>query len=188
MLRNAAQTLPPPAQMLNCLLMHQSWAWEVCCLRFAHPCSAEKSLHIHSLCIQRLNACPDSPWSRMLPPTHVQRVWAPENTVSGTHRCLFLYFCRNCVHSSVSHHNLMEHLTHLHTGLCTFHSCTLHVSACLCAQTGNQYVLQTVRRAHLWVHVYVCFCRHTDMSAQTLVHSVVRGWLAEVVLWFSFPA
>lgn len=135
MLRNAAQTLPPPAQMLNCLLMHQSWAWEVCCLGFAHPCSAEKSLHIHSLCIQSLNACPDSPWSHMLPPTRVQRVWAPGNAVPSTHRCLFLFFCINWVHSSVSRHNLMEQDLHPqspHTHAHIF----VHVSqlypSCLC--------------------------------------------------------
>lgn len=51
----------PPAQVLNGLSMYQSCAWEVCCLTFAHPYSVKKSLHTHSLCIQSLNMCPDSP-------------------------------------------------------------------------------------------------------------------------------
>lgn len=153
--------LAPAAQVLKGLSVHQSWAWEVCCLTFVHPCLAEKSLHIGRLCIQSLNACPDSPvvphasthtctdnlgpWEPSLrhPQMPVSVLLHTCSCIVPTAQCLIIrQWSKFCSHS------------HLHTdlgGLYMFHSCTLklqrfHVFACLHVQAWTLYIPCTIRK------------------------------------------
>lgn len=58
-------------------------------------------LHIHSLGIQNLNACPASLVVPLPPPTPVRGAWPPGSPASGTHKSLFTCTCTNLIHTPV---------------------------------------------------------------------------------------
>jgi len=135
MLRNTAQTLPLPAQVLNGLSTHQGWAWK-CAVSHLHIPIWLRNPCTYTACASRALTHAQTPqWSHMPPPTLVWRVWTPGNLVSGTQKCLFLCSCINCVRSPVSRHNLIKQ--DLHPQLPPPHILDLvtqmHTHVCVCS-------------------------------------------------------
>lgn len=184
--------LAPPAQVLNGLSVHQSWAWEVCCLTFVHPCLAEKSLHIGRLCIQSLNACPDSP---VVP--HASTHTCTDNTgpwepsLRHPQMPVSVLLHASCPQPSVSSKRNGASSAPTVTSTQTWVVCarfTAPALSCVCVSvcTGRESIhpVYNQESMHVCPHVRL----HTDTPVQTPVASEAWGWLAEVVLWSSFPA